>query len=126
RRCLEYLGGSPAAIVTDNLKASVIKSSKYEPRLNQAFESFGDHYSTAILPTRAYRPKDKALVEGAVNLVYLRIFAELDPLVFISLDELNKAIVPLLEVLNGNPFKGEDSRAERFEQMERSLLKPLP
>lgn len=73
-RCLEYLGGSPAAIVTDNLKAAVIKSSRYEPRLNQAFESFGDHYSTAVLPTRAYKPKDKALVEGAVNLVYQRIF----------------------------------------------------
>jgi transposase len=67
--------------------------------LNQAFESFGDHYSTAILPTRAYKPKDKALVEGAVNLVYQRIFSELDPLVFISLDELNKAIVPQLAPL---------------------------
>jgi len=126
RRCLEYLGGSPAAIVTDNLKASVIKSSKYEPRLNQAFESFCEHYSTAVLPTRAYKPKDKALVEGAVNLIYQRIFSELDPLVFISLDELNKAIAPLLEILNGKPFKGEESRKERFEQLERSLLKSLP
>lgn len=94
--------------------------------MNQAFESFGDHYSTAILPTRAYKPKDKALVEGAVNLVYQRIFSELDPLVFISLDELNKAIVPLLDALNRKSFKGEESRSERFIQMERSLLKPLP
>lgn len=126
RRCLEYLGGSPAAIVTDNLKAAVIKSSRYEPRLNQAFESFGDHYSTAVLPTRAYKPKDKALVEGAVNLVYQRIFSELDPLVFISLEDLNKAIAPLLETLNEKPFKGEESRKERFEQLERSMLKALP
>lgn len=126
RRCLEYLGGSPSAIVTDNLKAAVIKSSRYEPRLNQAFESFGDHYSTAVLPTRAYKPKDKALVEGAVNLVYQRIFSELDPLVFISLEDLNKAIAPLLETLNEKPFKGEESRKERFEQLERSMLKALP
>ena len=126
RRCLEYFGGSPAAIVTDNLKAAVIKSSRYEPRLNQAFESFGDHYSTAVLPTRAYKPKDKALVEGAVNLVYQRIFSELDPLVFISLEDLNNAIAPLLETLNEKPFKGEESRKERFEQLERSMLKSLP
>ena len=126
RTCLEYLGGSPAAIVTDNLKASVIKSSKYEPRLNQAFESFGDHYSTAILPTRAYKPKDKALVEGAVNLVYQRIYTELDNQVFTRLQDLNEAIAPLLEELNLASFKGEESRRERFEQEEKALLQPLP
>jgi len=126
RKSLEYIGGSPAAIVTDNLKAAVIKSSKYEPKLNQAFESFGDHYSTAILPTRAYRPKDKALVEGAVNLVYQRIFSELDQSAYSTLDALNNAIAPLLEALNEKPFKGGESRKERFEQLEQSILKPLP
>jgi transposase len=50
------------AIVPDNLKSAVIKSSLYEPTLNQAFENFALHYSTTILPARAYKPKDKALV----------------------------------------------------------------
>lgn len=126
RLCLEYIGGSPAAIVTDNLKASVIKSSKYEPRLNQAFESFGEHYSTAILPCRAYKPKDKALVEGAVNLVYQRIFTEIDQGEFTTLEDLNAAIALLLDGLNQASFKGEESRRVRFEQDEKSLLKPLP
>jgi transposase len=126
QNCLEHIGGSPAAIVTDNLKAAVIKSSKYEPRLNQAFESFGEHYSTAILPCRAYKPKDKALVEGAVNLVYQRIYTELDDGVFTTLEELNAAIVPLMENLNLASFKGEESRRVRFEQEEKSALKPLP
>ncbi|HCS21294.1 MAG TPA: IS21 family transposase [Bacteroidetes bacterium] len=126
RLCLEYIGGSPAAIVTDNLKASVIKSSKYEPRLNQAFESFGEHYSTAILPCRAYKPKDKALVEGAVNLVYQRIFTAIDEKEFSTLEDLNAAIALLLDELNLASFKGEESRRVRFEQDEKSLLKPLP
>ena len=126
RLCLEYLGGSPAAIVTDNLKAAVIKSSKYEPRLNQAFESFGEHYSTAILPARAYKPKDKALVEAAVNLTYQRIFTVIDEKEYYHLDELNAAIEPLLEELNLASFKGEECRRVRFEQEEQALLKPLP
>lgn len=126
RKCLEYIGGSPAAIVTDNLKAVVIKSSKYEPLLNQAFESFGEHYSTSILPCRAYKPQDKALVESAVNLVYQRIYTELDKHEFFHLEELNQAIAPLLEDLNNASFKGEESRRIRFEQEERQTLKPLP
>ena len=56
---LLYYGGVPMAIVPDNLKSAVTKSSLYEPTLNQAFENFALHYSTTILPARAYKPKDK-------------------------------------------------------------------
>jgi len=43
----------PAAIVTDNLKAAVIKSSRYEPTINETFADFAGHYGTAasLLPT---------------------------------------------------------------------------
>ena len=47
---LHFYGGVPAAIVTDNLKSAVSKSSRYEPTLNETFEDFADHYSTTILP----------------------------------------------------------------------------
>jgi len=47
---LVYYGGVPKAIVPDNLKSAVTKSSLYEPTLNQAFENFALHYSTTILP----------------------------------------------------------------------------
>ncbi len=36
---------------------------------------FAEHYNTVILPTRAYKPKDKALVENAVNILYSRVYA---------------------------------------------------
>ncbi len=126
RLCLEYLGGAPRAIVTDNLKAAVIKSSKYEPRLNQAFESFSEHYSTAVLPARAYKPKDKALVEGAVKLIYQRIFIPLDDQQFTSIQQLNEAILALCNVYNLMPLKGQESRRERFEEDERQTLTNLP
>jgi transposase len=51
---LYYFGGTPIAIVPDNLKSAVIKSSKYEPTINEAFADFAEHYSMAVLPARAY------------------------------------------------------------------------
>lgn len=124
---LHYFGGVPKAIVTDNLKAAVTRSCKYEPQLNETFESFALHYATTILPTRAYKPKDKAIVEGAVNIVYRRIFAPLRDITFFTLRELNAAIRELLEKYNSINFKGKDhSRKTLFEQVELGELSGLP
>jgi transposase len=124
---LHYFEGVPAAIVPDNLKSAVTKSSKYEPKINETLEDFAHHYSTVILPTRAGKPKDKALVEGAVNIVYNRIFSPLRNTVFFSLPELNEAIAEELEKYNTIHFKGKDhSRRDLFAQVEKSQLKPLP
>lgn len=67
---LFFFGGVPKVVVTDNLKSAVDKASKYEPILNKTFRHQGEHYGFSINPTRAYRPQDKALVEGAVKIVY--------------------------------------------------------
>lgn len=124
---LHYFDGVPQAIVTDNLKSAVIRSCKYEPQLNETFESFALHYNTAILPTRAYKPKDKAIVEGAVNIIYKRIFAPLRDITFFSLAELNVAIRECLDRHNRTAFSGKDhSRHGLYEQVEKQTLKPLP
>src|SRR6478609_902341 len=72
-----YFGGTTAAIVPDNLKSAVTKSSKYEPQINETFADFAEHYSTAVIPARAYRPRDKALVEGIIKIIYTKIYAPL-------------------------------------------------
>jgi transposase len=87
-----YFKGVPRAVVPDNLKSAVTKSSKYEPTLNERFADFSSRYNTSVLPTRSYKPKDKALVEGAVKIVYHRIYAALRHRVFFSIKELNEAI----------------------------------
>ena len=74
---LLYYGGVPQAIVPDNLKSAVKKSHRYEPTLNETFEDFAEHYDTVVLPARVYKPKDKALVEGAVKIVYSTIYSQL-------------------------------------------------
>lgn len=121
-----YFGGVPAAVVPDNLKSAVTRSSRYEPTLNQTFEDFASHYGTAVLPTRAYKPRDKSLVEGAVRIVYSRIFAPLRDRVFFSLADLNEAIAELLTVYNELRFQGRDhSRRDLFDQVEKATLNPL-
>lgn len=123
---LHYMGGSPAAVVPDNLKAAVIKSNKYEPRINETFADFAEHYSMAVLPARAYPPKDKALVEGAVKLIYRSIYLSVNQSVYTSLAALNSAIKEALESYNNALFKGRNySRRSQFEEVERSALQPL-
>ena len=124
---LHYYGGVPAAIVPDNLKSAVTKSSKYEPVLNESFADFAEHYSTTILPAMAYRPRDKALVENAVRIIYTRIYAKLNELVFFTLEELNSNILIALEEHNNLLLTGRNySRRQQFEEVERSALEPLP
>lgn len=126
-KALYYFDGVPRAIVPDNLKSAVTKASKYEPRLNETFEDFALHYETTILPTRSRKPRDKSLVEGAVNIVYNRIFSVIRDRVFFNLPELNIALRELLENYNAINFTGKDhSRKDLYDQIEKQALVPLP
>jgi len=123
---LRYWGGVPGAIVPDCLKSAVEKPDKYEPDINPEYADFARHHGTVILPARPAHPKDKALVESAVKIVYRRVFAPLRDQRFYSLEELNGAIVERLEEHNTTPFQRmKISRRELFEQTERQALKPL-
>lgn len=77
---LLFYGGTPLAIIPDNLKAAVKRSSRYEAGLNDDFAAFAEHYGCAVIPARAYKPRDKALVEGAVKLIYRSIYLKLEGL----------------------------------------------
>ena len=124
--CMEYFDGVPECIVPDNLKSAVSKASKYEPLVNRSFKDFADHYDTVINPTRSYSPKDKALVEGMVRIVYQEIYFAIRNITFFSLAELNRQIRHLLKKLNGKLLsKRELSRTDLYLE-ERKYLKPLP
>jgi len=126
-RCLSFFGGSPIAVVSDNLKSAVSKASKYEPYINKTFKSFGVHYNTVIHPARPYKPKDKALVEGAVKLAYQRILFPIRNMTFFSIDELNIEIRKKLAIHNRTNFQDRDcSRLDLFIKTEKQLLRPLP
>ena len=124
---LEYAGGSPAIVVPDNLKAGVSKADRYEPQINPTYEDFARYYGCAVVPARPRKPRDKALVEAAVNLVYTRVLARLRNRRFATLEEFNAAIRGLVDELNDRPMQKIGlSRRARFEELETEHLRALP
>lgn len=124
---LHFFGGAPLAIVSDNLKSAVTKTHKYAPKINRTFKDLGLHYNCVIDPTRPYSPQDKALVEGAVKLVYQRIFYPLSKHTFFSLEDLNDEIALLVKTYNDYQFSQSTStRKEEFISLERQYLQALP
>ena len=126
-RALAFIGGVPRQIVPDNPKVGVTRANWHEPGLNRTYQDFATHYGTAILPARPRRPRDKAKVEVAVQIVERWILARLRNHRFFSLAELNSAIRMLLDELNGRPMRHLGvSRRQLFEQLDRPALAALP
>jgi transposase len=124
---LHFFKGVPKAIVPDNLKSAVTRPDRYEAEINAAFLDFANHYGTTILPARSKKPRDKALVEKSVDIIYSRVFAPLRNQVFHSIAALNRAIAPLLDAHNNQHFQlRQQSRQQLFEEQEKSSLQPLP
>lgn len=127
---LEYFGGSPVLIVIDNFKAAVAKTRRNgkPAELTPEFQELSDHYQFGLKPTRARKPKDKALVENAVRIVQNDILAPLRDRRFFTLAELNAAVSDRLSVLNDRPLtKGSgESRNQAFEQIDAVGYRPLP
>lgn len=124
---MHYFGGVPQAIVTDNLKSAVTKSNRYEPTLNETFLDFSEHYGTTILPARAYHPRDKALVEGVIKILYTRIYSLIRDQNFFDLQSLNQFIHQGLKEHNKVNFTGKAyGRKQLFDEIESSKLSLLP
>ena len=126
-RALEYFGCVPAAIVPDNLKSGVTKAIFYEPEINALYKLMAEHYETAILPARAKKPKDKAVVESNVLHLQRFIFGRLRERTFYSLHDLNEAIWELLDQFNDRPMQQyRESRRQRFEHLDLPCGAELP
>jgi len=124
---LEFFGGVPKAIVPDNLKSGVTKANYYDPDINIAYSEFAEHYSTAILPARVRKPKDKSKAECGVQYVQNWLFPQLRDIKFFTLSDLNKKINELVIKLNQRSFKKlSGCRISMFENIEKAALQPLP
>lgn len=123
----EFFGGVTEIVVPDNPKAAVKRPDYYDPELNASYQEWAEHYGVAVIPARVRKPKDKAKVEAAVQLVQRWILFSLRKRTFYSLDELNEAISELLVTLNQRPFKKlPGSREQMFLEHEKATLRPLP
>jgi transposase len=126
-RAFAFMGGVSAMVVCDNLRSGITRACFYEPAVNRTYAEMAAHYSTAILPARPYRPRDKAKVEVGVQVASRFIIAQLRNRQFFSLAALNAAIAELVTRINDRMSRHLGaSRRALFEELERSALKPLP
>ena len=126
-RTFEALSGCPAIVVCDNLRSGVTRAHRYEPDVNATYQDMAAHYGVAVIPARAYKPRDKAKVEAGVLLVERWILARLRKQRFTSLAEANVEIARLAAWVNARPFKKLDgSRQSLFDEIDKPALRPLP
>ena len=120
-----YFGGVPKTLVTDNLKAAVLKADWYDPELNPKLEAFARHYGTAILPTRVHTPRHNGKVERGVGYVKDN---GLKGRVFESLAEQNAYLRDWEIQVADQRIHGTTRRqvAALFLAAERNALLPLP
>jgi Mu transposase-like protein len=124
---VKYIGGVTKTILCDNLRTAVTRSDKFEPVFTELCYQLSDHYHTTFSATRPAEPRDKAMVENAVNIIYTQIYARMRKLTFYSLEALNQQIRILLDALNEKPYKNNpESRRDIFIREEQGLLKALP
>jgi len=124
---LEHFGGVTAAVVPDNEKTGVTSPCRYDPDLNPVYAAWAEHYDTTVLPARAGKPRDKAVVENAVLNVQRWILARLRNHTFFTLEQANAEIARLLIEYNGRKLQKLDAtRCDLFEELDKPVLKPLP
>ena len=126
-RCLEYFGGVPRNVVSDNMRQYVVKNMRYEYTFTELAQQWSAHYKTNLEATRVYHPRDKPSIENHVYITYLRIYALLRDEQFPTLSSLNHRIRQLLDAHNDClRSRGRESRRDVFLNCEHSLLMPLP
>ena len=122
-----FYGGVPKAVVPDCLKSAVLGYYGHEYNPNPLFQRLMEHYGSFCIPARPKRPKDKPLVEGAVNLIYRQILARMDNNVFENRLAMLKWWTDSIKRVNLLPFqKLPGTRQSRFESTDKPELKALP
>ena len=66
-KAFRRLGGSPRAVVLDNLREGVLKADIYEPTLNPLYRDVLSHYGVVAMPCRVRNPDRKGKVESGVG-----------------------------------------------------------
>jgi transposase len=126
RHGFEFFGGVPERVVLDNLKAAIVRASLHDPVVQRAYRECAQHYGfrIAALPPRTPHLKGK-VEQGGVHYVARNFLAGREPE---PVDVLNGKLRQWLVEVAGRRIHGTTKAQplERFEQVERAALRPLP
>lgn len=123
----DYFGGAARLLIPDNCKTATLSNTRYDVVLNRSYQELAEHYSTAIVPARVRKPRDKSSAEASVRFAETWIIAALRDCKFFSLRELNESVAEKLEELNGRPFKQmAGCRRSAYLEEEKPYMLPLP
>jgi transposase len=128
-RCIENafrrFGGVTPKVVSDNLKAAVLRADWFDPELNPKLAQFALHYATVIVPTKPAMPRHKGKIESGVNYVQENA---LRGRTFGSLAEQNAHLENWERNIADKRIHGtiRQQVGAVFEKNERPALQPLP
>jgi transposase len=127
RRAFEFFGGVPRKIVTDNLKAAIVRAcwQGTDPQVQWAYRECAEHYGFLIGPCRPATPQHKGKVERGVGYVKDNCLAGRGEL---RLSEANPLARDWCLSTAGLRIHGTTKQQPlvQFTQTEQSVLLPLP
>lgn len=129
QRMFTAFGGVTGLVVPDNALTATHRPVKGDPAraVTQRYQALADHYGVVIVPAGVKRPRHKAAVEGAVNVVNKRVIGYLENVEWSTIEDLNDAIAQrVVEINHQMRRKDGSTRFERFEAEEREHLNSLP
>lgn len=123
---LEFFGGSPRAVIFDNIKAAVLNGSGRAACFHPEFLALCGHYCLQPIACERRDPESKGIVEGGVRYVKHNALAGRAEQLTRFEDYL--ALAPLWRDQVANVRRHETTRERPIDRVQRehSLLRPLP
>lgn len=119
-----FFGGVTRRLIIDNMKAAVVKSSRYEPIFNRTFLEYSQYQGFIIDPAVARHPQGKATVERQIPYVRENFYKGEE---FIDADHVQREAVKWCINVAGMRIHGTTRKRPRivFEEQEKAFLLPL-
>ncbi len=118
-----FFGGVTRRLIIDNLKAAVVKSSRYEPVFNRTFLEYSQYQGFIIDPAIARHPQGKATVERQIPYVRENFFKGEQ---FIDCEQVQREALKWCTDVAGMRIHGTTRKRPKivFEEQEKALLLP--
>ena len=126
RNAFEFFGGIPERVRIDNLKAAILKAVFDDPQVQQSYRECAEHYGFLIAPCRVATPEHKGKVEqGGVHYAKRNFLGGREAT---TITQANQDVLVWCQTTAGLRIHGttKEKPLERFEQIEKEILSPLP